>query len=174
MAISPDPAAATFPIHLSGFTDREACIDAITRAVLGMDMRDPSLIASAYTSDASFELVMRSDLPGHPPSGTFTGAEAIAAEIMRTIGKLDTLHHLTNFRVDIFDGEGGKKEAHMTCYALANHYRPGQGPDMDVKGLMMGNVHDVRLVKGEDGVWKVRKQVLRCQWAEGDGTMFKH
>ena len=58
-------------------------------------------------------------------------------------------------------------EGHLDCYALAQHFRAGEGPEPKHRGFLMGNRYDTDLARGE-GKWRVRRLVVICMWSEGD------
>jgi hypothetical protein len=155
-------------IHLTGLTDREACVDAVVRFLQGLDDNDGELIESAFTEDIFFDL-QPCGIIGIP-FGTISTREKVVPHLLGTVGVLDSLHQLTNSRVHL-KGDG---TAFLTAAALAQHYRPKDGPQPDKRdSLLMGNRYKADLVKGPDGVWKISTFEISCQWCEGSMSVFK-
>ena len=78
---------------------------------------------------------------------------------------MDTLHMLSNFRVDFKDDAD---TAFLTCYALAQHCPPGRGTEPNGPKLMVGGEYRIDLVRDKgDGLWKVKKWVLDVLWRQG-------
>ena len=152
-------------IKLSGLTDREACIDAVYRFVQGIDDNNRELADSAFTEDCKFDL--SSVMAGDEAIGTFDSRDAFVSQLAEHVFGLDTLHQLTNFRVDIRGDT-----AALTCMTLAQHFRAGEGPTPDKVGYLMGNRFNAQLKKEEEGFWRVSNLAIRCQWAQGDSNAF--
>ena len=145
----------SLPAVLSpSLTDREAVADALYRCVGGLDTADSALFNSAFTGDAVFDL-----------NGTIMdGLDAINEQCYASVSKLDTTHFLTNVRINVVDDK-----AEVTCSALAQHYRPGQGMQAGASRMLAGSLYWVDLVKdGTDGLWKMKYWKLKPTWGEGD------
>ena len=159
-------------INLRGLSPREAVIDAVLRMTQGLDDANEALIDSAFTDNATFDLngVKNTGNPG----GTIEGKAATVKALMNSVGtRLDSLHQVTNCRVEI--GEDGDT-ANLTAYALAQHFRRGQGVlPPDSKGYLMGNRYATKLKKdkGEGGLWKIEEFKLECRWADGDRSVME-
>lgn len=147
----------SLPASLSPpLSDREAINDAIYRAVVGLDTNDVDLFDSAFTDGGSFDLNGR----------VMEGREAVHSQMFDFISKLDTMHFVTNTRVNI--DEGGST-ASATASAIAQHYRGGQGRDPAASRFMSGVLYWLDLVKdGKDGLWRVKHWKGRSVWGEGD------
>ncbi|KAL4782110.1 hypothetical protein BJX76DRAFT_369398 [Aspergillus varians] len=155
MSIPSLPATLTPPL-----TGREAITDAIYRCVLAFDTNDLALLKSSFTNDAVF------DLNGK----IMDGFDAIVTECYDSISKMDTTHFLSNMRVNVLDG-GEKSE--MTCSALAQHYRGGEGMKAGAVPVLVGGLYWIRLVRdGEDELWKIEHFKLRSTWGQGDWGVF--
>jgi hypothetical protein len=153
-------------IKLSGLTDYQACVDTVHRFVQGIDDNDRALAESAFTPDCEYDLTAVD--AGGEPIGTFASRDAFVGQLMEHVGVLDTLHQITNVRVDV----RGDDTAALTCMVLAQHFRPGEGPKPDKQGYLMGNRFNAELKKEEEGFWRIAKIKLRCQWAQGDVGAF--
>ncbi|GLA61987.1 hypothetical protein AtubIFM55763_007203 [Aspergillus tubingensis] len=123
---------------------REDIIDALNRAILGLDTADSRLFDSALFPESTV------DLHGN----VMNGLPNIYKDCYENISKMDTTHILSNIRVSMVEGDENK--AKVTASALAQHYRPGEG-----------NVH------AGDGLWKLRNWVVKLTWTEGDWGVFK-
>lgn len=96
---------------------------------------------------------------------------------MDGVGRLDTAHYLSNFRVDI-DGD----KARLVCYVIAQHFKPGKGSrglkegDPGRKGLVLGNRWKVELVsvEGEEVEWRFKRMVVENVWANGSMEVLGH
>lgn len=153
--------AKTLPIKLSGLTDREACIDTITRFVQGIDDNSEELLMSVFDENIIFDLTAVSVVGA--PFGKHEGRKEVVPHLLGSVGPLDTLHQCTNFRVSI---EGD--EAQLTCFNLAQHMRAGEGHDGSKGAYLMGNRMWVKLVRAEEGLWRMKHVELSNMWAQGD------
>jgi hypothetical protein len=142
-----DPGGRDVILHdVTVTSDREGIDDAIYRFVEGIDKRDAELLASASTEDIVF------DLGGLDPSaGSFkpyVGREFTVDQLMSHIGKLDTMHAVANVRAEI-----GGDQAHLTCYLIGQHHRPGRSASADYRDhLWLGNFFNSHLIRDHDHV----------------------
>jgi hypothetical protein len=152
----------------SRLTDREAAIDAVLRFVEGLDDADASLVNSAFTPDATIDLSPISNIG--LAFSELSGRDTIVDKLLNSVGPLDSSHHVSNFRVNI-----AGDSATLTCYALAQHFRTGQGPSPEHRSyFLMGNRYQADLVRGGDGDWRIRRLVVKCAWSEGDIGVLKN
>ncbi|KAK5124770.1 hypothetical protein LTR85_001483 [Meristemomyces frigidus] len=150
-----------FPISLPSLSPREAVADAMYRCIIGLDMNDWPLTESAWVKDseASFEM------DGY----AIVGIDALKAELVDRVGPLVTQHNISNVRVELKDGAD---TAYMTAYAVAYHFRPGEGVDPATKGLVSGATYHMDVVKeGGDGVWRIKKWGMKLLWLDGDRSI---
>lgn len=147
-----------FPISLPSLPQREAIVDALHRATIGIDTNDVALFDSAWINkdDAIFEM-----------NGTATqGLDAIHSSIFARIGPMDTTHFTSNFRIN---AQEGADTASFSAYALNQHYREGEGMVPDAKRLLAGSMYWVDVTKeANTGLWKMKKWSLKLIWVEGD------
>ncbi|KAJ5108263.1 hypothetical protein N7456_004938 [Penicillium angulare] len=149
------------PASLSpSLSGRDAVADALYRCVIGLDTADEALFKSAFTTDAVFDI-----------NGTvMDGLEAIISQCYINIAKMDTNHFLSNIRINITDEDS---KAQVTCSALAQHYRGGEGMQPGSVPLLAGSLYWVELVHDSaDGLWKVKHWTLKSNWGQGDWTVF--
>ena len=145
--------------------DREGIEDAVYRFVEGIDKRDAELLTSAFTEDVVFDLGgIDSSIGDYEP---YEGRAFTVNQLMEHVGKLDSMHAVTNIRVEI-DGDG----AHLTCYLIGQYHRPGQGASADFGDhLWLGNFFDTHLVRDREGghehVWRIRRHRVDSSWANG-------
>lgn len=151
----------SLPATLSpALSDREAVADALYRFSTGLDRNDKALFESAFSSDAVFVL----------DDNAMDGLDAINANCFGPISQLDTTHFLTNLRINITDGD---TKAELTCSALAQHYRGGEGKKPDATSLLVGSSYRTQLVKTkEDGLWKIKRSEVKIAWSQGDWGVF--
>lgn len=142
------------PIDLGpGVTPREHATDAVLRFVQALDQGDEALIRSAFTTDGVVDISGLSVVTGltYAPQ---EGIENIVKGVLAFVGPMDSSHHLSNFRVKL-DEKQERAEVH--CYALAQHFKNGNGHDPSKRGyLMYGNTYWAEVVKEGDGLWKIR------------------
>ena len=145
------------PTSLSSLSPREAVADAMYRALLGLDTGDSAMFDASMTNDAVADMGM---------GGVMEGVEAINEGIFKRVGPMMTHHNISNVRVDV---EDGADTASMSAYAIAQHKRPEEGLDPKAPHLTSGAIYYVDAVKHEsEGVWKVKKWVMRLLWLDGD------
>ena len=149
----------------NALTDREAIIDTLLRFVEGLDTHSTSLVHSAFTVNAVVDLRPISNIGLSFPE--LVGADNAVAGLSKAVGELDISHHLSNFRVTVTGDKG-----HLTCYALAQHFKAGEGPKAECRGFLMGNRYQVDLVRGQ-GEWRMRRLVVSCMWSEGNIGVLK-
>lgn len=146
------------PIAVKTFTTSEAITDSLYRAVIGLDTNDLTLFESAWINkkDAVFEM----------NGNAMEGFDAIHDNIFKHIGPLDTTHFITNTRIQM---EDGANTAILTAYALAQHYKTGEGADPATKRLLSGSMYNIDVVRYDsDNLWKIKKWGMRIVWVEGD------
>jgi len=154
----------SLPAALSpALSGREAIIDALYRVMTAMDTNDVSLLDSAHTEDARWEVGER----------RAEGLKAIHSDFYeRTISRLDTTHYATNIRVNVADGE---REASLSALYLAHHFQGGTGREPDAARYTMGGLYYLELVKDDvDGLWKIKLFRMKAIWAEGDRSVMGH
>ncbi|PWY81749.1 hypothetical protein BO94DRAFT_148728 [Aspergillus sclerotioniger CBS 115572] len=141
---------------------REAIVDALYRTVLSFDTGDVALFNSAFFPDATFTF----------GDNVMEGRQSIHDNSFANIAKLDTTHFINNVRVSLVEGASNK--ATITASALAQHYRAGEGNKPGATRLMSGALYFLDVEKHEgDGLWKVRKWVMKLVWTEGDWGVMK-
>jgi hypothetical protein len=95
----------------SGLTDREAAIDAVLHFVEGLDDGDASLVRSARSPKMPLSTSRPSaTLASHSPSSVYR--DTIVDKLLKSVGPLDSTHHVSNFRVNMTGAS-----ATLTCYA---------------------------------------------------------
>lgn len=145
------------PASLPDLSGQAAVVDALYRAVIGLDTNDAELFNSAFTDEAVAEV------NGH----ALNGRDYINGGMFQRIGPLNTTHFITNVRVKV--EEGGAK-ASLTASALAQHYRPGEGYQGE-QNLLTGALYYLDLVKDSDGLWKSATFKMKTSWAQGDRSI---
>ena len=147
------------PILLSGLTTREQISDVLTRACLALDLNDRSMWESTWDLNSSADLTFSIN-------GKLTqGLDAINKNVFTHAGHMDTLHLLTNVRIDV---QEGASTARVTAYGLNQHHRPGQAMVLGSDHLLAGAMYDTEMVKdAASGEWKLRSWKLTTKWAQG-------
>ena len=143
--------------NTTGMTDREAVIDAAVRFAISLDDANTELLSSTISDNVIMEL------PGS--NERVEGRGAVTERLMSAVGiPLDTTHMTSNFQVTI-DGD----PAHLSCYALAQHFRRGEGLSTAVVKdyYLMGNRWRTRLVRNEQ-IWRIEYFGLSSMWTQGD------
>jgi SnoaL-like domain len=153
------------PLTLTSLTPREAITDAVYRAVISFDSNDVSLFNSAFIGeDVSME-VHGSD------KRVVQGLSNIRTQVLAQVGPMDTSHIISNVRVDVKDGAD---TASLTCYALAQHCPPGRGMELNGPKYLGAGEYWADLLRDEsDGLWKIKKLVIRVLWAQGDYSVMQ-
>jgi hypothetical protein len=144
---------------------KAAVTDAVLRYTAGLDYGDADLLVSALTEDAVLDLTPATakiglEFPVLSPRETIVGA------LIGSVGPLDTSHSVTNVRIEL-DGDS----AELRCYAQAQHYLPGEGPNpAATRHALMMNRYHAQLVR--DGrQWRIRRLTIDSAWFEGDPTV---
>ena len=156
-------------IHLGpGLSPREGAIDAIYRFTQALDDADENLLRSAFANDGVVDLSGLTPCTGKAYDEK-DGIESIVNSVLAHVGPMDSAHHLSNFRVKIHsDGT----EAEVTCYALAQHFKAGEGTHPGERNyLIMGNSYWADVARDgsdEDALWKIRRIEITNMWSEGD------
>jgi SnoaL-like domain len=142
-------------------TDREGVEDAVLRLVEGLDKADTELLTSAFTEDVVYDLGgLDASLGAHAP---YEGRDVVVEQLMSRVGRLDSMHAITNVRVEV-DGD----RAHLTCYLIAQHHRPDQGPSVEFADhLWLGNFLDTHLVRDDGHAWRISHHRVDGSWASG-------
>lgn len=147
---------------LPALSPREAVIDALHRCVLGLDSNDRALFESACVKDESMTFVAGPD--------TVQGWSAINERMTRAFS-LVTMLVITNTRVELKEGAN---TAYLTAHAVAYHVPPGDAYKPEDISYTAGCLYFIDLVKDDtDGLWKMKKWVVKIQWTSGDMAIVK-
>jgi hypothetical protein len=147
------------PTRLHGASTREAIVDALYRAVMGIDLNDRPLLDSAFIkSRADAQFVFNGN--------EIQGMDNIMANVLDPVMPLDTTHAISNVRVD---HKEGSNEGFVSAYSMAQHYPEGAGSKFEGKHLLTGCMYWVDVVKesGEE-IWRVKRWAMKVVWMEGD------
>ncbi|KAJ5997289.1 hypothetical protein N7499_006408 [Penicillium canescens] len=148
------PPAAPTPHQ---FSTREAITDTIYRGVLGIDTNDLDLFVSALHDSPTTNFEINGE--------QYQGIEAIKPRVFDRIGPLDTTHTVSNVRIEM---EDGAEMASLTAHVLAQHYRAGEGSLGDSKGVLVGGLYFVDLVRSSDDGWRITTWKIKMIWMDGD------
>jgi hypothetical protein len=64
--------------------------------------------------------------------------------------------------------EDGAETASLTAHGLAQHYRAGEGLLEDSKGVLVGGLYFVDLVRNSDDGWRITTWKITIIWMDGD------
>lgn len=147
------------PISLTSLTTREAITDAVYRGIRGFDRNDIEFFNSAFTEDASFII----------NGQAYDGLTTIRDKVFTRVLKLDTMHTISNIRIDVKDGAN---TARLSAFALAQHCPLGRGVEPDGPKFVGAGEYIIDLVLDKaDNLWKVKKWVLDLIWTQGDPSV---
>lgn len=149
--------AVTLPITLAPpLSDREAVLDAMYRALNGLDSNNKEVFSSAFVPESKFGF----------NETLYDGFEAIQTKVFDMIGRMDTAHIVSTPRVHI---ESGGDVAHITASAMAQHFRPGTGHESGAPHFLGGSLYAIDLRKDcNDGLWKIVHWHVGTTWSMGD------
>jgi ketosteroid isomerase-like protein len=152
--------------RLQRIEDRTQITDTLHRFAAGLDDGDADTFTSAFTDDAVVDF---------SPAGkigidfaVLAPRDVVVQSAMASVGPMDSSHAITNTRIIV---TGDTARAH--CYALAQHYRGGEGPNPRVTthALMM-NRYDVELVRSQSD-WRIKRLTIDNTWFEGDTDVLR-
>lgn len=147
---------------MKGLSTREAIADALYRCVQGLDTYDEALFRSALVDLKDFKFGFN--------GSELKGEGVIMDAVFHFVGPMATTHSLSNIRIDV---ESDAAEiASMTAYAIAVHYRKGEGIDPTTSHLTAGAIYDLDLIKDKsDGQWKIQNWGVKLLWRSGDASI---
>jgi FAD/FMN-containing dehydrogenase len=152
---------------LRRLTDQAGIADTLHRYAAGLDHGDAELLASSLTEDALVDLTPATGRIGldFPP---LEPREVVVGALIPAVGPLDTSHVISNVRATV-DGD----TAHVNCYAMAQHYLPGEGPRPErTRHALMMNRYDADMRRDGDGsTWRISRLTIDSAWFEGDKTV---
>jgi hypothetical protein len=140
--------------------DRVEIVDALYRFGLGQDLRDATLLASAFAADAELDFRPAAAKWGGQPE-LMIGRDTIVATILGLFtGRVDTTHQVTNPRVALSGGT-----ARLTALVEAQHLLSADHGTF----ALLKNLYDVDLVRAGEG-WVIRRLRIDNVWFTGDPT----
>ena len=153
---------SSYPTTLTGLTEREAIADCLYRATLAFDHNDHRLFRSACSTSTPTVMQIGDQDP-------IVGVENIIERSVDHVGKMDTQHLVSGIRIDV---RPDAKTASLTCNALNQHFRPGDGLKAEKDNLLAGSLYEMEFVKEDDG-WKIAKWVLKIIYTQGTYAVFQ-
>lgn len=145
------------PVILSTLSPREAIADALHRCVLGIDSNNRELLESGCLKNEEIVVIAG--------PVTVQGWPAVS-EFFDTVFKLITTHVTSNIRIQV---EDGADTASMTAHAISYHVKPEDALKEEDTSYTAACLYDIDLVKdGNDGLWKIKKWILKILWTTGD------
>ncbi|KAI1325189.1 hypothetical protein F5Y16DRAFT_401652 [Xylariaceae sp. FL0255] len=149
------------PTQLAGepLSDRDAIADLCYGAFAGLDHGNEQLFMSAMTPDIHTFIAGKE----------CNGAEELKAKVFDNVGKkLDSIHYLTNMRVNI----DAPSTASVTFNVQAVHCRTGKGFEPGPNRFTTGAIYRCTAVK-VDNAWKMREMESNHIWAEGERSIMR-
>jgi hypothetical protein len=130
-----------------------------------LDEADAGILLDLLTDDVVVDLTPATTKIGLE-FPVLTGRDTVIPNMIGAVGPLDTMHVVSN--VTYRDrGDGWLIEA----YALAQHFLPGEGPDVTkTRHALMGNTWTLHVRSTPDGP-RVARFVMDCRWMEGDPSV---
>ncbi|MDO0925057.1 nuclear transport factor 2 family protein [Streptomyces sp. TG1A-8] len=150
---------------LQNLLDQAAITDALHRYTAGLDHGDADLLSSSLTEGAVVDLT-----PATAKIGlefpVLTPRDMVVGALIPAVGPLDTSHTISNVRTTV-NGDA----ATLKCYAMAQHFLPGEGPKPDrTRQALMMNRYDADLVRdGEQ--WRISRLTIDSAWFSGDPSV---
>ncbi|EGV62970.1 hypothetical protein CANTEDRAFT_114289 [Yamadazyma tenuis ATCC 10573] len=136
-------------------SEREAIIDTVYRATLGIDTNDAQLFGSACLQNEELTFVMGDVVVnGWEPFFGYTSGHLFT---------VTTTHYLTSPRVE-FKEEGA---AQLTVQCVAYHIKPENAFKEDNKAYINASSQTLDVFKVGDGVWKIKKWNISKNWSSG-------
>jgi hypothetical protein len=138
-------------------TDKIAVVEALYHFAAGIDLRDPTLLASSLAENAVSDFGPAAAKAGfeYPP---IEGREAIIAAVSNSVTSLYTTHSVSNPRVTL-DGD----KAHLDALVEAQHVPRNDSS----RHYLMKNRYSVELVR-EGDVWVISRITVDNIWRDGD------
>lgn len=140
--------------------DKLAIAETLFRYAAGIDLRDNSLIASAFTEEAISDFRPAAAKAGFEYP-LLEGRDNIIAALSGALANIDTTHSVNNPRISV---DGAK--AHMEAIVEAQHV-PKSDP---ARHYLMKNRYDVEFVKQEE-IWLIQRVTVDNVWRTGDPTV---
>ena len=140
--------------------DRYEIADALHRFAAGQDLRDPELLASAFTLDASLDFTRTARKFG-VLMPVLRGRDQIAAALGKSLAETDTTHSVTNTRIAI-----DEDSAELFALVEAQHL-PRADPG---RNLLLKDFYGVSLMRSGP-VWKIWQMRIDNAWHRGDPTV---
>lgn len=142
---------------INELADRLGVIDALYRFAAGIDLRDESLLSSAFAEDAVSDFGPAAAKAGFEYP-LLKGRSIIVEALSTSLRQLDTTHSVSNPRVQL-DGDKAFLEAiveaqHLPRTDHSRHY-------------LMKNRYDVELARREDD-WVIQRVTIDNVWRSGD------
>ncbi|SEQ27537.1 nuclear transport factor 2 family protein [Microlunatus flavus] len=130
-----------------------------------LDEGDASVLERLLTEDVVVDLTPATTRIGLE-FPVLSGRDTVVPTMIGAVGPLDTQHLVSNVTART-RGEGWVVEA----YALAQHFLPGEGPDVTrTRHALMGNTWTFEVRSTSDGP-RVERFVMDCRWMEGDPSV---
>jgi len=143
--------------------DRYEIADALHRFAAGQDLREPDLLASAFTLDASLDFTQpaRKFGVGMP---VLRGSSQIVVALGHALAEIDTTHTVSNTRIAI-----DENSAELFALVEAQHL-----PRADhTRNLLLKNFYRAALIRS-GASWKIWQLRIENAWHRGDPSVLFH
>jgi hypothetical protein len=160
--VATDAQLSNLAPSIARLQDRIEIVDALYRFGAGQDLRDPVLLASAFSVDAELDFIQPAKRLG-VDIDIFRSRDVIVASIGAALQELDTTHTVTNMRVD-FNAD----RASMFALVEAQHLPTGDHS----RHLLLKNIYRMFL-RPAGGQWLITHLRIENVWYHGDpGVLF--
>lgn len=138
-------------------SDKLDVVETLYRFAAGIDLKNASLLASAFAEDAISDFRPAAAKAGFEYP-VLTGRDTIVAALSNSLSAFDTTHSVSNPRVSV-----AGDTAHLEAMVEAQHL-----PRVDhTRHYLMKNRYDVDLVRLGDA-WVIRRVTIDNVWRRGD------
>ena len=141
-------------------SDTMAVADTLYRFAAGIDLKNRSLLASAFAADAISDFRPAAAKAGFEYP-VLTGRDAIVSALSDSLRAFDTTHSVSNPRVSV-DGD----TAHLDALVEAQHVLSADAS----RHYLMKNRYEVDLVRRGE-VWVIQRVTIDNVWRAGDPTV---
>jgi hypothetical protein len=140
--------------------DRFEILDTFLRVQEGIDTCDAGMIRSAFTQSARFDFSGAARFAG-VEFPVLEGRDEIVEALIGSVGRLDTLHQVSNPRIALTD-----VGVSLTTVMEADHFPPGDHS----RHFSIKSRHSSLLVN-EDGAWLIASNEVHAVWIDGDAAV---
>jgi len=152
-----------FPDVSETANDRYEIADALHRFAAGQDLREPDLLASAFTLDAALDFTQPARKFG-VEMPVLRGSDQIVAALRLALADIDTTHTVSNTRITI-----DENSAEVFALVEAQHLPRGD----HTRNLLLKNFYRAALIRS-GSTWKIWQLRIENAWHRGDPSVLFH